>query len=106
MAIYGAATTWIDDHASLPVTADDAARAVETSAAGRRRAFAANGHLAFTPEAYLARVSAAHADLVASDPTRSSVASIALRWGFVDVLAFVAAYRAAYRTDPHFTLER
>jgi hypothetical protein len=72
------------------VTADDAARAVGTSAAGRRRAFAANGHLAFTPEAYLARVSAAHADLVASDPTRS----------------FVAAYRAAYRTDPHVTLER
>ncbi|WP_022880163.1 helix-turn-helix domain-containing protein [Microbacterium sp. B19] len=107
-AIYAAATSWMDDHASLPVTADDAARAVGTSAAGLRRAFAANAHLAVTPEAYLAqaRVSAAHADLVASDPTRSSVAEIALRWGFVDVLAFVAVYRAAYRTDPQVTLER
>lgn len=107
-AIYAAATSWMDDHASLPVTPDDAARAVGTSAAGLRRAFAANAHLAVTPEAYLAqaRVSAAHADLVASDPTRSSVAEIALRWGFVDVLAFVAAYRAAYRTDPQVTLER
>ncbi|KZE42941.1 helix-turn-helix transcriptional regulator [Microbacterium sp. T32] len=107
-AIYAAAASWMDDHASLPVTADDAARAVGTSAAGLRRAFLANGHLAHTPEDYLAqvRVSAAHIDLVASDPTRSSVGEIALRWGFVDVLAFAAAYRAAYRTDPQATLER
>lgn len=107
-AIYSAATRWIDDHASLPVTADDAARATGTSAQGLRRAFAANGHLSLTPEGYLAqaRVSAAHADLVASDPTRTTVAEIALRWGFADLPGFVAAYRAAYRSDPRTTLER
>ena len=107
-AIYSAATRWMDDHASLPVTADDAARAAGTSAAGLRRAFAANGHLSATPEGYLelARVSAAHADLVASDPTRTTVAEVALRWGFADLPRFIAAYRAAYRTHPSATLER
>lgn len=107
-AIYSAAARWMDDHASLPVTADDAARAAGTSTAGLRRAFAANGQLSITPEGYLAqaRVSAAHADLVASDPTRTTVAQVAVRWGFVDVPGFVAAYRTAYRTDPQATLER
>ncbi len=33
-SIYATATRWMDDHASLPVTADDAARAAGTSAAG------------------------------------------------------------------------
>jgi AraC-like DNA-binding protein len=107
-AIYATAASWMDDHASLPVTPDDAARAAGTSAAGLRRAFAANGQLARTPEAYLAqaRLSAAHADLVAGDPTRSTLAEIAARWGFVDLRGFVAAYRAAYGADPGATLER
>lgn len=107
-AIYATATRWMDDHASLPVTTDDAARAAGTSAAGLRRAFAANGHLSSTPEGYLvqARVSAAHADLVAADPTRTTVHEVALRWGFVDVPGFTAAYRAAYHRDPQATLER
>lgn len=107
-ATYSAAMRWMDDHASLPITADDAARATGTSVAGLRRAFAANGQLSSTPEGYLehARVSAAHADLMASDPTRTTVAEIALRWGFVDLPGFAAAYRAAYRADPKTTLDR
>ncbi|MFB3979988.1 MULTISPECIES: helix-turn-helix domain-containing protein [Microbacterium] len=107
-AIYAAATAWMDDHASLPVTAADAARAAGTSAAGLRRAFVANGTLARTPEGYLAqaRISAAHADLVASDPTGSTIAQIALRWGFADAAGFAAAYREAYGSDPQATLER
>ena len=107
-SIYAAATRWMDDHASLPVTADDAARATGTSSSGLRRAFAANGHLAVTPESYLSqvRVSAAHADLVASDPATTTVAEIALRWGFADLGGFVAAYRAAYGADPRATLVR
>jgi AraC-like DNA-binding protein len=107
-AIYTAATGWMDDHASLPVTAADAARAAGTSAAGLRRAFAANGHLASTPEAYLqqARISAAHADLVAADPTRTTLAEIALRWGFADLAGFASTYRAAYGADPQTTLDR
>lgn len=107
-SIYTSATAWIDDHASLPVTIDDAARAVGTSTRGLRRAFAANGQLASTPEDYLiaARVSAAHSDLVDADPSSASVTQIARRWGFADVAEFVRAYRAAYRSDPERTLER
>lgn len=107
-AIYADATSWIDDHASLPVTVDDAARAVGTSARGLRRAFAANGHLAVSPEEYLglARVSAAHADLVGADPAVTTVAAVAARWGFIDIGAFVAAYREEYGVHPRTTLAR
>ncbi|MCC4250322.1 MULTISPECIES: helix-turn-helix transcriptional regulator [Microbacterium] len=107
-AIYATATSWMDDHASLPITAADAARAAGTSASGLRRAFAANGSLARTPEDYLsqARISAAHSELVAFDPTLSTVGEVALRWGFVDLPSFAAAYRSAYGADPQTTLER
>lgn len=107
-AIYRTATSWIDDHASLPVTIDDAARAVGTSTRGLRRAFLANGQLTSTPEDYLAatRLSAARADLVDADAGSTSVADVAARWGFVDLEAFVSAYRHAYRVSPQRTLER
>lgn len=107
-SIYASATAWFDDHASLPITIDDPARAVGTSSEGLRRAFAANGHLALTPEAYLAaaRVSAAHADLVAADPAVTSVAQVAARWGFPATSRFAQAYRDAYRVDPQSTLDR
>jgi AraC-like DNA-binding protein len=107
-SIYTAATAWIDDHASLAVTVDDAARAVGTSTGGLRRAFAANGQLVSSPEEYLtaARVSAAHADLIDADPTCVTVDEIAARWGFLDRDAFAAAYRAAYGVSPRSTLDR
>ncbi|MCM3615758.1 helix-turn-helix domain-containing protein [Microbacterium enclense] len=107
-SIYTSATAWIDDHASLAVTVDDAARAVGTSTQGLRRAFAANGQLTDTPEGYLtaARVSAAHADLIEADPTCVTIDDVAARWGFVDSAAFSAAYRAAYGVAPESTLER
>lgn len=107
-SVYAAAATWIDDHVSLPITVDDAARAVNTSAQGLRRAFVANGQIASTPEAYLAaaRLSAAHADLVAADPGVVSVVDIAARWGFADVDAFSVAYRESYRVAPQQTLDR
>lgn len=107
-AIYASAAEWIDDHASLPITVEDAARATGTTTGGLRRAFAANGQLARTPEAYLAaaRLSAAHGDLVAADPTTTSVREVASRWGFAAVDRFVAAYRDVYRVDPRSTLDR
>lgn len=107
-SIYTSAMAWIDDHASLAITVDDAARAVGTSTLGLRRAFAANGQLADNPEEYLAaaRVSAAHADLIDADPTCVTVDEVATRWGFLDRAAFVAAYRAAYGSAPETTLDR
>ncbi|MFJ4038477.1 helix-turn-helix domain-containing protein [Microbacterium sp. NPDC090007] len=107
-AIYTAATGWIDDHASLPVTIDDAARAVGTSTPGLRRAFSANGQIAGSPEQYLAlaRLSAAHADLVGADPTAVTIERVATRWGFGDVARFEVLYAETYGTTPQRTLER
>jgi len=107
-ATYACAAAWFDDHASLPVTVEDAARAVGASTGGLRRAFAANGQLASTPEEYLAaaRLSAAHADLVAAEPGSTSVDQIAARWGFAVPAVFRDAYRDAYGSDPQATLDR
>lgn len=107
-AVYRAAAAWLDDHASLPVTIEDAARASGTSTRGLRRAFAANGHAASTPEDYLelARLSAAHVDLVAADAACTTLALVARRWGFATVEVFAHAYRAAYHRDPQATLDR
>ncbi|MFS0794688.1 hypothetical protein [Microbacterium sp. 1P10AE] len=107
-AVYRTAAAWLDDHASLPVTIEDAARASGTSTGGLRRAFAANGQAAATPEDYLelARLSAAHADLVAADSAMTTLGAVARRWGFPTVAAFSAAYRAAYHRDARSTLER
>ena len=54
----------------------------------------------------MARVSAAHADLIEADPTCVTIDDVAARWGFVDRAAFSAAYRAAYGVAPESTLER
>ncbi|MBT9607308.1 helix-turn-helix domain-containing protein [Microbacterium sp.] len=107
-AVYRSATAWLDDHASLPVTIEDAARAAGSSTDGLRRAFAANGCVASTPEEYLelARLSAAHVDLVAADAACTTLALVARRWGFTNVESFAVAYRAAYRREPQATLDR
>ncbi|MDU0327047.1 helix-turn-helix transcriptional regulator [Microbacterium sp. KSW2-21] len=107
-SIYNAAAAWIDDHASLPVTVDDAARAAGTSVDGLRRAFAANGQVVESPEGYLelARLSAAHADLLDAHADETSTEQVAARWGFGDPAVFATAYRAAYGVSPRTTLER
>ncbi|MFD7258824.1 AraC family transcriptional regulator [Streptomyces sp. NPDC059874] len=68
--------------------------------------YAFRGHLGMTPMAYLRRVrlSLAHADLVASDPSRDTVTAIAHRWGFHHHGRFSAAYRLAYGVLPRRTL--
>ncbi|MEU3727597.1 helix-turn-helix domain-containing protein [Streptomyces sp. NPDC031705] len=70
--------------------------------------YAFRRHLGTTPMAYLRRVrlALAHADLVAADPSRDTVAAIAGRWGFHHQGRFSAAYRAAYGVAPRHTLGR
>lgn len=52
--------------------------------------------------AYLRRVQLrrAHEDLLAGDPFRETVASIAHRWGFMHLGRFAAAHEAAYGEPP------
>jgi transcriptional regulator GlxA family with amidase domain len=70
------------------------------------RAFRAHAPAGVTPSGYLRRVrlDAAHADLVAADPSRDTVRSVALRWGFPDPGSFARWYKAARGVPPSQTL--
>jgi AraC-like DNA-binding protein len=63
-------------------------------------------HLGTTPMSYLrtVRLHRAHHDLTHSDPTTTTVAEIAHRWGFTHLSRFAAAYRRQYNTTPSRTL--
>ncbi|WP_405375488.1 MULTISPECIES: hypothetical protein [unclassified Microbacterium] len=83
-AAYRRALTFFDDHASLPVTVDDAAAAAGVSAAALIRAFQTYAVGGRAPGEYLAAVrrDAARHDLAAIDPgDGAAVQVVADRWG-------------------------
>ncbi|OBJ32584.1 AraC family transcriptional regulator [Mycobacterium colombiense] len=65
-------------------------------------------HLGTTPMAYLreVRLRRAHQNLLESDPSTATVASVAYRWGFSNLGRFAAAHTARYREPPVETLRR
>ncbi|MEV4641431.1 helix-turn-helix transcriptional regulator [Actinoplanes sp. NPDC049548] len=91
-------------HPEHPFTAADLALAagvsVRTLQAGFRR------YVGCSPMAYLrqVRLSRAHDDLCAADPSRTTVGEIAYRWGFFHLGRFAAAYRSRYHSTPSETL--
>jgi AraC-like DNA-binding protein len=106
---YTTAARYFDDHASLPITVDDAASVAGVGAAELRQVFLAFSPGGTTPSQYLlkARLSAAHDDLVHGDPTLGdTVGQIAARWGFSSGSAFARHYRFAYGERPRHVLER
>lgn len=105
---YRIAVAFLDDNAQLPITVEDAARAVNATTTALVRAFRAHHPLGLTPGQYLRRVrlAGAHGDLVAGDPTTGdTVTAIAARWGFPHPGRFAAAYRDAYGVTPRRTLD-
>lgn len=99
------AVAYIDEHADQDLSVADIAAAVHVSVRTVQVAF--RRHLDTTPMGYLRRVrlSHAHADLVAADPSGTvTVTAVAARWGFFQLGRFAAAYRAAYGCSPHQTL--
>lgn len=63
-------------------------------------------HVGMPPSHYLraARLRRVRADLVAADPTEQTVSDIAMRWGFLHLGRFAAAYRREYGELPSATL--
>ncbi|WP_298584827.1 helix-turn-helix transcriptional regulator [uncultured Kocuria sp.] len=106
---YRVAAQFFDDHASDPITVEDAARAARTTTKNLVQAFRANHPLALTPAQYLrrTRMDAAHRDLQDGDPARGdTVKGIAARWGFTHPGRFAQYYRQLYGTTPSRTLDR
>ena len=94
----------LHDRADEAFTVDDLAAATGMSARGLQSAF--RQHLDMTPMEYLrgVRLERAHADLLAADPSRTTVGQIAHRWGFAHVGRFASRYHDRYGTAPSSTL--
>ncbi|QFZ20760.1 helix-turn-helix transcriptional regulator [Saccharothrix syringae] len=101
------AIAFIEANPDLDISVADIARAGYVSVRALQLAF--RRHLNTTPMRYLRRVrlDLARTDLQAAHPADgTTVTDVALRWGYVDLSRFAAAYHAAYGEHPHVTLRR
>lgn len=93
-------------HASpaTPFTAADLANIAGVSIRTLQAAF--QTHIDMSPMAYLRnlRLELVHTELVASDPSHTSVTEVAYRWGFPHLGRFANAYGRKYGTHPSETL--
>ena len=96
----------IEAEPQLPITVSMLAARCHVSVRGLQLGF--QRHLGMTPMAYLreVRLRRAHLMLQQSDPSLTTVASIAYQWGFRNLGRFAAAHSARYGEPPTATLRR
>jgi AraC-like DNA-binding protein len=96
----------IEAEAHHPLTVSTLAARSYVSVRSLQEGFRA--HFGTTPMAYLrdVRLRRARHDLLESDPSIDTVASVASRWGFSNLGRFAAAYAARYGENPAMTLRR
>jgi AraC-like DNA-binding protein len=96
----------IEQEAHLPLTVSDIAARCHVSVRSLQQGF--RRHMDMTPISYLreVRLRRAHRGLLESDPSTTSVASVAHRWGFTNLGRFAAAHAARYNETPAVTLRR
>ena len=84
----------------LPLTISTLAKQSHVSVRTLQGAF--RRHVGMSPMAYLrvVRLRRAHRDLRSADPARSTVASIAHRWGFTHLGRFAAAHKTMFGETP------
>ena len=99
------ALSFIDEHASDPITLSEIATAARLSPRGLQAAF--RRHVDTTPLAYLrsVRMERAHRELQSADQSDGvSVAAVAARWGFTHLGRFAIEYRRRFGVYPSQTL--
>jgi transcriptional regulator GlxA family with amidase domain len=96
----------IEEEAHLPLTASSLAARCHVSVRSLQQGF--RRYLGASPMAYVreVRLRRAHQSLLESDPSTTSVASVAHRWGFSNLGRFAAAHTARYDEPPAATLRR
>ncbi len=96
----------IEEQAHLPLTVSTIATSCHVSVRSLQQGF--RQHMATSPMAYLreVRLRRAHQNLLESDPSTDSVASVAYHWGFTNLGRFAAAHAARYHETPAVTLRR
>ncbi|MGD8148382.1 helix-turn-helix domain-containing protein [Ornithinimicrobium sp. Y1694] len=100
------AVAYPEEHAHRDVGLAEVARAARVSPRAVQLAF--RKHLDTTPSAHLRelRLRRVREDLLLADPTRTTVAAVAARWGFINASKFAARYREAFDELPSTTLRR
>lgn len=100
------ARQFIEDHAGEPLTVADIARGADVGVRGLQHGF--HRSLGTTPMQYLrhVRLRHAHQDLRNADPSSTTVAQVAARWGFLNQGRFAAQYRELYGVQPAETLRK
>jgi AraC-like DNA-binding protein len=87
-----------------PMTASSLAERSHVSVRSLQEGF--RRYMGTTPMTYLrsVRLRHAHEELLAADPSATTVATVAFRWGFTNLGRFAAEHQAAYDTQPVQTL--
>jgi AraC-like DNA-binding protein len=90
----------------LPLTVTSLAARCNVSSRALQQGFVR--HMGMSPMSYVrqVRLRRAHQELLASDPSVETVASIARRWGYTNPGRFAAAHAARYGETPADTLRR
>jgi transcriptional regulator GlxA family with amidase domain len=90
----------IEAGAHLPLTTSTLARQCHVSVRTLQEGF--RRHLGMSPMAYVrvVRLRCAHRDLRSANPTDSTVAAIAHRWGFTHLGRFAEAHKTVYGETP------
>lgn len=101
-----AAVEIIEAEAHLPLTVSSIAARSNVGVRSLQQDF--RRYVGVSPMAYLreVRLRRAHQSLLESDPSATSVASIAYHWGFTNLGRFAAAHTARYDEPPAATLRR
>jgi AraC-like DNA-binding protein len=96
----------IESEPLCPLTTSSLAARCHVSVRALQEGF--QRYVGIPPTSYLrnVRMRHAHDELRAADPSVSTVASIAVRWGFHHLGRFAAAYRAKYGEHPGATLRK
>jgi len=100
------ARDFIEANAHRPLTVTDIARASGVGLRGLQQGFQRS--LEISPTEYLrhVRLREVHRELLAADPTTTTVGEVAARWGFAHQGRFAAQYRQRYGAQPGDTLRR
>jgi AraC-like DNA-binding protein len=103
-AAVGDAMALIDAGPHLPLTTSQLAMQCHVSVRSLQEGF--RKHLDMSPMAYLreVRLRHAHSDLRAADPSHTTVAAVAHRWGFTHLGRFATAHKRMYGETPHEAL--
>ena len=94
----------IEEEAHLPLTVSSIAARCHVSVRSLQQDF--RRYMDTSPMAYLreVRLRRAHQSLLETDPSVTSVASVAYHWGFTNLGRFAAAHTARYDEPPAATL--